>query len=40
MKEKFFVKITVQGYAYDVIVVSESEDGITQMFQILDQFMK
>jgi hypothetical protein len=39
-KEELHVKITVQAYADDVIVVSESEERITQMFQILDQFVE
>jgi hypothetical protein len=31
-KEEPLVKVTVQGYVDDVIVVAESEDGVVQMF--------
>jgi hypothetical protein len=39
-KEQPLVKVTVHAYADDVIFVSENEDGITQMFEILDQFVE
>jgi hypothetical protein len=39
MKEQLLVKVTVQAYADDDIFVSEKEDGIIQMLQILDQLV-
>jgi hypothetical protein len=39
-KKELLVKTTVQAYADDVIFVSESEDGINQMLQILHQFVE
>jgi hypothetical protein len=38
-KEELLVKVIVQALADDVIFVSESEDGIIQMLQILYQFV-
>jgi hypothetical protein len=32
------IKFDVQGYADNMIFISESEDGISQMLQILDQY--
>jgi hypothetical protein len=37
---KVIVKVIVKAYADDVTFISESEDGITQMLQILDQFVE
>jgi hypothetical protein len=37
---ELLIKVIVQAYADDVILVSESEDGITQVLQILDQFVE
>jgi hypothetical protein len=36
MKKELRVKVAVQAHADDVIVVSDSEDEITQVLQILD----
>jgi hypothetical protein len=39
-KEELLVKVTVQTNADDVVFVSESQRGIIQMCQILDQFVE
>jgi hypothetical protein len=39
-KEELLVKIAVQTETGDMIFVSESEDGVIQMLQILDLFME
>jgi hypothetical protein len=39
-KEELFIKVPVQASVDDAVFVSENEDRITQMLQILDQFME
>jgi hypothetical protein len=39
-KEEVIVRVTFQAHAGDVVFVSESEEGIIQMFEILDQFVE
>jgi hypothetical protein len=39
-KKELHVKITVQAYADDVLFVSESDGGITEMLQVLDRLVE
>jgi hypothetical protein len=39
-KEELLGKVTIQVYADDVIFCSERENGITRIFQIMDQFVE